>query len=97
MSATAKALNDPQAQASDREESLRRMGPARLRTDLVISKQLFKNEEYFVVKDPLALTYHRDHGDEAHENDHRYDRPVAYPIEPPMLAHDRIQFELGTP
>ena len=45
----------------------------------------------------LTLTYHRDHGDEAHENDHRYDRPVAYPIEPPMLAHDRIQFELGTP
>lgn len=35
------------------------MVPSRLRADLIIHKQYFKNEEYFVIKDPLALTYFR--------------------------------------
>ncbi len=46
---------DPDKEIAD----LERMVPSRLRADLVIQKQFFKNEEYFVVKDPLALTYFR--------------------------------------
>jgi len=33
--------------------------PAPLRVDLVVRRQLFKFEEYYVVKDPLSLTYFR--------------------------------------
>ena len=41
------------------EENLYSMIPARMRSDLVIKKQRFKNEDYYVIKDPLALTYQR--------------------------------------
>lgn len=41
------------------EENLRSMIPARMRSDLIIKKQRFKNEDYYVIKDPLALTYQR--------------------------------------
>src|SRR3954462_13501702 len=33
--------------------------PARLRVDMIIHRQLFKHEEFYVIKDPLALTYYR--------------------------------------
>ncbi len=55
------SAGQPIAQSPDnsKEEAVKAMVPARLRADLVIKKQRFKNEEYYVVKDPLALTYHR--------------------------------------
>lgn len=40
--------------------------PSPLRPDLVIRKQLFNYEEYYVVKDPLALTYFRFQHEEAY-------------------------------
>lgn len=43
----------------DEKAKLEKMVPSRLRADLIIQKQYFKNEEYFVIKDPLALTYFR--------------------------------------
>ena len=43
----------------DEKTNLEKMVPSRLRADLIIHKQYFKNEEYFVIKDPLALTYFR--------------------------------------
>ena len=36
-----------------------------MRADLIVQKQHFKNEEYFVIKDPLALTYFRMRPEEA--------------------------------
>jgi len=47
------------SKADEVEENLYAMIPARLRSDLVIKKQRFKNKDYFVIKDPLALTYQR--------------------------------------
>ncbi len=64
MSVTEQSL--AQATSDEKEEALRSMVPARLRADLVIKKQFFKNEEYYVVKDPLALTYHRFGPEEAY-------------------------------
>ena len=40
--------------------------PAPLRVDLVIRRQLFKFEDYYVVKDPLSLTYFRLQPEEAY-------------------------------
>ena len=40
--------------------------PAPLRVDLVIRRQLFKYEDYYVVKDPLSLTYFRLQTEEAY-------------------------------
>lgn len=40
--------------------------PAPLRVDLVIRRQLFKYEDYYVVKDPLSLTYFRLQPEEAY-------------------------------
>lgn len=40
--------------------------PAPLRVDLIIRRQLFKYEEYYVVKDPLSLTYFRLQTEEAY-------------------------------
>ncbi len=40
--------------------------PAPLRVDLVIRRQLFKFEDYYVIKDPLSLTYFRLQPEEAY-------------------------------
>jgi putative peptide zinc metalloprotease protein len=40
--------------------------PAKLRADIIIRRQFFKHEEYYVVKDPLALTYFRLQPEEAY-------------------------------
>jgi len=40
--------------------------PAPLRVDLVVRRQLFKFEDYYVVKDPLSLTYFRLQTEEAY-------------------------------
>jgi len=46
--------------AADAEQSrLEAVIPARLRADIVIRRQSFKHQEYYVLKDPLALTYFR--------------------------------------
>ena len=55
---------DPSA-STQANTDLEQMVPSRLRADLVIQKQFFKNEEYFVIKDPLALTYFRLRPEEA--------------------------------
>ena len=49
---------------SDRKAGM--MIPASFRADLVMQKQLFRKEEYYVVKDPLALTYFRLRTEEAY-------------------------------
>ncbi len=55
---------DPSAPTQENTD-LENMVPSRLRADLVIQKQFFKKEEYFVIKDPLALTYFRLRPEEA--------------------------------
>ncbi|MBI4659567.1 MAG: efflux RND transporter periplasmic adaptor subunit [Verrucomicrobia bacterium] len=47
-------------------EALARSVPAPLRADLIIRRQLFKFAEYYVIKDPLALTYFRLEPEEAY-------------------------------
>jgi len=50
----------PESQSdSEMDEKLARMVFAPLRPDLVFQRQEFKNEIYYVIKDPLALTYFR--------------------------------------
>lgn len=51
--------------AAEIDERLAAMVPSPLRRDLIIRRQFFNHEEYYVVKDPLALTYFRLHPDEA--------------------------------
>ena len=46
--------------------SLESVVPAPLRADIIIRRQFFKHEEYYVVKDPLALTYFRLQPEEAY-------------------------------
>lgn len=46
--------------------SLESVVPASLRADIIIRRQFFKHEEYYVVKDPLALTYFRLQPEEAY-------------------------------
>lgn len=46
--------------------SLERIVPAPLRVDIIMRRQFFKNEEYYVLKDPLALTYFRLQPEEAY-------------------------------
>ncbi len=48
-----------QSAGAEKNTDLEKMVPSRLRADLIIHKQYFKNDEYFVIKDPLALTYFR--------------------------------------
>jgi len=55
---------DP-AENLDEQAQLEQMLPAPIRADLIVQKQNFKNEEYFVIKDPLALTYFRMRAEEA--------------------------------
>lgn len=42
------------------------IAPAPLRADIILRRQFFKHEEYYVVKDPLALTYFRLQPEEAY-------------------------------
>lgn len=49
----------PMAPLPEAEESLHSVVPAPLRADLVMQRQLFRGNEYYVIKDPLALTYFR--------------------------------------
>jgi putative peptide zinc metalloprotease protein len=70
--------------------------PARLRVDIIIRRQFFKHQEYYVLKDPLALTYCRLQPEEAYiltlldgkktlrEISQRYSR--RYPNEPRSAA-----------
>ncbi|MEO5959869.1 MAG: efflux RND transporter periplasmic adaptor subunit [Opitutaceae bacterium] len=44
---------------ADRSEELAAIVSAPLRADLVLQRQLFRGNEYYVIKDPLALTYFR--------------------------------------
>ena len=46
--------------------SLDKVVPARLRVDIIVRRQFFKQQEYYVVKDPLALTYFRLQPEEAY-------------------------------
>ncbi len=48
-----------QSAGAEKNTDLEKMVPSRLRADLIIHKQYFNNDEYFVIKDPLALTYFR--------------------------------------
>lgn len=51
-------IPEPQSD-SEMDEALARMVFALLRPNLVFQRQEFKNEIYYVIKDPLALTYFR--------------------------------------
>jgi putative peptide zinc metalloprotease protein len=53
-------------QLSPRDAELAGVIPARLRVDIIVRRQTFKNEEYYVLKDPLALTYFRLQPEEAY-------------------------------
>lgn len=65
-------ISSPQVEAGVAPEVLRRrellaaLRPAAVRSDLIIRRQLFKFAEYYVVKDPLALTYFRLQPEEAY-------------------------------
>jgi putative peptide zinc metalloprotease protein len=50
---------DAPSSAQVRERELAAVVAAPLRADLVMQKQLFRGTEYYVIKDPLALTYFR--------------------------------------
>ncbi|HQF60772.1 MAG TPA: efflux RND transporter periplasmic adaptor subunit [Verrucomicrobiota bacterium] len=54
----------PQEAAAQRT-NVGEMIPSRLRADLVVQKQTFRHEDFFVLKDPLALTYFRLRPEEA--------------------------------
>jgi len=51
---------------SPRDAELAGVIPSRLRVDIVVRRQFFKNEEFYVLKDPLALTYFRLKPEEAY-------------------------------
>ncbi len=56
----------PDAGASARDAELAGLVPTRLRVDIIVRRQFFKHEEYYVLKDPLALTYFRLQAEEAY-------------------------------
>jgi putative peptide zinc metalloprotease protein len=62
--ATAAPLAEPGLTARDAE--LGGVIPSRLRVDIIVRRQFFKHEEYYVLKDPLALTYFRLKPEEAY-------------------------------
>lgn len=52
----------PVTGTAQQDAESRRLGavvPARLRADIVVRRQFFKHQEYYVLKDALALTYFR--------------------------------------
>lgn len=59
------AAPDDRAARAD-QEYLARQVSAPLRSDLIIRRQMFKFAEYYVIKDPLALTYFRLQPEEAY-------------------------------
>lgn len=63
MEAVAPTTPPPAAAAPSRH--LDAVAPAKLRADIIIRRQFFKHQEYYVVKDPLALTYFRLQPEEA--------------------------------
>lgn len=62
----APAIDPAARERAAKEEALARAVPSPLRADLIIRRQLFKYAEYYVVKDPLALTYFRLKPEEAY-------------------------------
>lgn len=66
MSSTAQANAVAAEPDRTKSDSLARMVPAQLRRDLIVRRQLFKFAEYYVIKDPLALTYFRLQPEEAY-------------------------------
>ena len=59
MNTSATHQKTEQSAGTEKNTDLEKMVPSRLRADLIIHKQYFNNDEYFVIKDPLALTYFR--------------------------------------
>ena len=59
MNTSAPIQKTEQSAGAEKNADLEKMVPSRLRADLIIHKQYFNNDEYFVIKDPLALTYFR--------------------------------------
>ncbi|HYD85251.1 MAG TPA: hypothetical protein VEA63_14395, partial [Opitutus sp.] len=62
MEAIMPAAEAPAASPPSAKPDMRRMEaviPAALRADVIIRRQFFKHQEYYVIKDPLALTYFR--------------------------------------
>lgn len=59
MEAVAPITPLPAAPRPAEQRKLDLVIPARLRADIVIRRQMFKHQEYYVLKDPLALTYFR--------------------------------------
>ncbi len=45
---------------------LESIAPSPLRADIIVRRQFFKHQEYYVIKDPLALTYFRLQPEEAY-------------------------------
>jgi len=66
MEALAPASPAEPSGLSARDAELAGVIPARLRVDIVVRRQFFKNEEFYVLKDPLALTYFRLKPEEAY-------------------------------
>lgn len=68
MEAVIPSRGSPVAEAplSPREAELAGVIPSRLRVDIIVRRQTFKDEEYYVLKDPLALTYFRLQPEEAY-------------------------------
>ena len=56
---TVTAVGEPVAAAREYSRRLETIVPSPLRVDIVIRRQFFKHQEYYVLKDPLALTYFR--------------------------------------
>lgn len=53
------AVSAPSLSADTGDEHLRTVISSPLRSDLEMQRQMFRGTEYFVIKDPLALTYFR--------------------------------------
>ena len=66
MNSTLQVEASEAAQRQANHNALLRVVPSPLRTDLIIRRQLFKFDEYYVIKDPLALTYFRLQPEEAY-------------------------------
>jgi len=65
MEAVVPAPAPPAAPAAG-TRPLEQIAPATLRADIIIRRQFFKHQEFYVIKDPLALTYFRLQPEEAY-------------------------------
>ena len=61
---TGQIISKSEAEA-ELEKKLKETVPAAFRADLIMQRQQFRNEDYYVIKDPLALTYFRIKPEEA--------------------------------